>query len=102
MKFLVLLTPMAGKSQEEFAPHAISETIAVWSAYSAGHLREFYFSPDPVIVTLIYELPDHAAVARELDSLPMVTGGLLDRQIVALGPLPQFAVLFDKSLVGTS
>lgn len=94
MKFLVLLTPAAGKAKDDFQPHMIAEIEAVWMSYLAGDLREFYFSPDPQVVTLVFEANDSAAVNRKIDELPMVEAGLLDRQIVHLGPFHQFQALF--------
>lgn len=96
MKFLVLLTPAEGKTIDDFKPHMVPEIEAVWSSYLGGELREFYFSKDPQVVTLIYELPSLEAVHRAVDALPMVEVGLLDRQVVHLGPFHQIAALFAK------
>ncbi len=85
MKFLVLLTPAEGKMIEDFKPHMVPEIEAVWTSYLGDELREFYFSKDPQIVTLIYELPALEAVHHAVDALPMVEAGLLDRQVVHLG-----------------
>ncbi|GBR09659.1 hypothetical protein [Gluconobacter frateurii] len=99
MKYLVLLTPVAGKTPDQFAAHMVAEIKHVWESYTAGELREFYFSPDPQAVTLIYEMADRAAVEREVTSLPLIKAGLLDAQIVQLGSFPQLSVLFDKALI---
>jgi muconolactone delta-isomerase len=98
MKHLVLLTPAAGKTTADFGPHRIAEAKAVWAAYASGTLREIYFSAAPAAVTLIYELPDIDAVHAELARLPMVEAGLLDRQVVPLGPFLPLAGLFDETL----
>jgi hypothetical protein len=97
VKFLVLLTPAAGKTMADFQPHMVPEIKAVWDSYMAGELREFYFSPDPQVVTLIYEAADLASVHGAIDALPMVEAGLLDRQVVHLGPFNQIQVLFASS-----
>jgi hypothetical protein len=102
MKYLVLLTPAAGKTVEDVAPYMVEEIKAVWSSYNSAVLREFYFSPSPPTVTLIYEVADEAAVHAELDRLPMIEEKLLDRQVVALGPFVQLQALFGKSLMGTA
>ncbi len=94
MKFLVLLTPSSGKTPEDFKPYMVPEVEAVWAAYVGDELREFYFSKDPQVITLIYELPSIEAVHRAIDALPMVEVGLLDRQIVHLGPFHQINALF--------
>src|ERR1700760_3670809 len=96
MKFLVLLTPAKGKTIEDFKPHMVPEIEAVWTSYLSDELREFYFSKDPQVVTLIYELPSLEAVVRALDALPMVEVGLLERDVVHLGPFHQIASLFAR------
>jgi hypothetical protein len=96
MKFLVLLTPAEGKTIEDFKPHMVPEIEAVWASYLDDELREFYFSKDPQVVTLIYELPSLEALHRAIDALPTVEAGLLDRQVVHLGPFHQIAALFAK------
>jgi hypothetical protein len=100
MKFLVLLTPVAGKTLTDFQPHMKPEIEAIWRSYASGDLREFYFCPEPQIVTLIYELPDMMAVNRALDALPMIEAGLLERRVVPLGPFLQFEHLFAPEGVG--
>jgi hypothetical protein len=96
MKFLVMLTPSAGKTLDNFMPHMVPEIEAVWASYLGDELREFYFSANPQVVTLIYELPSIEAVHAAVDALPMVKVGLLDRQVVHLGPFHQIAALFAK------
>ncbi|TBU94627.1 superoxide dismutase [Phytopseudomonas dryadis] len=102
MKYLVLLTPSAGSTLEDITPHMAAEIKAVWASYSKGSIREFYFSPNPPTVTLIYELANEATLHAELDLLPMIKEGLLDHQVVALGPFVQLQTLFDKRLVGSA
>lgn len=99
MKYLVLLTPAAGAKPEDFAPHKVAEIKAVWSAYAAGTLREFYASASPPVFTLIYEVPDAAALDAELTKLPLIEFSLLDHRVIELGPFQQLQGLFDKSLL---
>lgn len=96
MKFLVLLAPAPGRTLDDFKPHMVPEIEAVWASYLGDELREFYFSKDPQVVTLIYELPSAEAVHGAVDALPMVEAGLLDRQVVQLGPFHQIAALFAE------
>jgi len=94
MKYLVLLKPAPGKTAADFRPHMVSEIGAVWSSYVSDELREFYLSSEGPVVTLVYELPDRQAVERAVDALPMVELGLLDRELVHLGPFQQISALF--------
>ena len=95
MKIMALLTMTADAGRDAFGPLLVPEEQALWASYRQGALREWYFQPEPLAVTLIYEAADTAAVEAEIDSLPMVKAGLLDRQIVTLGPWAPLEVLFD-------
>lgn len=97
MRFLVLLTLATDKTAEDAMAHLVPELKQVWQSYKTGRLREICFSHSPPVVTIFYEVPDLAAVHAELDSLPMIQAGLLDRQVVALEPFVQFEVMFDKA-----
>ena len=94
MKFLVLLTPVAGRDPAEFKPYAVAEMQAVWNDYKAGVLREIYFSPSPVIVSVIYETSARDELETLVARLPMVEAGLLSVQIIEMGPMHSFEVLF--------
>ena len=97
MKILALLTPAAGKTPADFGPLVLAEEKAVWAAYKAGGIRDLYFQPDPLTVSLVFEAVDHAAVAAMLTAFPMVEAGLLDVRLVTLGPWTMFEALFDKA-----
>lgn len=99
MKILVILTPKEGKTRDDFAPFFVDEAKAVWSSYKNGDLREFYFQQSPLVVTLIYEAIDLHSVNIEVDSLPMVEFGLLDRQVIQLGPLLPLEAIFEKTII---
>ena len=99
MKYLALLTPTSTAKREDFGPLMIAEEKIVWAAYCAGRLREFYIQPNPTVVSLIFEAPDRAAVDADLDLLPMMKAGLLDRRVVEMGPWQPLEALFDKRLM---
>ncbi|PXW14655.1 hypothetical protein SAMN05445871_4968 [Paraburkholderia caballeronis] len=99
MKFLALLTPTAQRTLAEFGPYLVEEEQVVWESYRTGSLREFYFQPSPPVVSLVYEAENAAAVDAELDLLPMIKAGLLDRRVVQLGPWLPLEVVFDKQLM---
>lgn len=94
MKFLVLLAPVASRDPAEFRPYAVAEMQAVWNDYKAGALREIYFSPSPLIVSVIYETSARDELETLVARLPMVDAGLLSVQIVEMGPMHSFEVLF--------
>lgn len=95
MKILALLTPAAGKTPADFGPSIVAEEKAAWAAYRAGAVREVYFQPEPLTVSLVFEAVDHAEVATALKAFPMVEAGLLDIRLVTLGPWATLEALFD-------
>ena len=97
MKILALLTPAAGKTPADFGPLLVAEEKAAWAAYRAGTIREVYFQPEPLTVSLVFEAADHAAVEAALRALPMVAAGLLDTRLVTLGPWAALEALFDQA-----
>ena len=97
MKYLALLTPAAGRSMADFQPHLVAEEKVVWAMYAAGTVRELYFQPDPLRVSLVFEAADAAEVKAHLATLPMIGAGLLDADITALGPWQMFEQLFDPA-----
>ena len=98
MKIMVQLTTVQGADRAAFNPLLVPEEQILWAAYRQGVLREWYFQPEPLVVTLIYEAANSAEVERQIDALPMVQAGLLDRRIVMLGPWVPLEVMFDPAL----
>ncbi len=96
MKILALLTPAAGKTPADFGPLVVAEEKAAWDAYRAGTIRDVFFQPEPLTVSLVFEAADHAAVEAALKVFPMVAAGLLDIHLVTLGPWTTLETLFDK------
>ena len=97
MKILALLTPAEGASPGDFGPYFVAEEKAVWALYKAGTLRELYFQPEPVAVSLVFEGATKAEVRAAIDGFPMVKAGLLDIQLVALGPWVPLEALFEPA-----
>lgn len=98
MKILALLTPAVGKSMADFQPHVLAEEQALWPLYKQGLVREMYFQPEPLTVSLVFEADGAAEVEAALGKLPMVNAGLFDVRLVTLGPWLPIEALFDRSL----
>lgn len=94
MKLQATLTPKSGIDASAFAPHVVEEERHVWRDYEAGFIREMYFQPDPITVTLVFEAIDAAAVSSRLAAYPMVAAGLFDVAVVQLGPWAPLKALF--------
>jgi hypothetical protein len=63
--------------------------------YQAGLIRELYFHADEAMAVLVLECPDVAAADAALASLPMVTAGLIEFEVIPLRAYPGFARLFE-------
>jgi len=98
MKIMALLTPKPTADLTAFGPLLVLEEQVLWGWYKAETLREWYFQTGPVTITLIFEAADFTTVDRDLDALPMIKAGLLDRRVIALGPWLPLEVIFDKAL----
>lgn len=97
MRILALLTPAAGKNPADFDPLVVAEDKAAWAAYRAGTIRELYFQPEPLTVSMVFEAESHAEVERALAAFPMVEAGLLNMSLVTQGPWVTLETLFDKA-----
>lgn len=100
MKLQATLTPKPGIDAAAFAPHVLEEERHVWADYEVGLVRDMYFQPDPITVTLIFEAEDAAAVSARLAAYPMVAAGLFDIRIVQLGPWMPLKALFRADALG--
>ena len=94
MKILAIITPKPGVAPAAFQPHMVAEERAVWASYEAGALREMYFQPEPIVVTLIFEAATKAEVVDHLADYPMVKAGLLDIALAELSPWVPLKQLF--------
>jgi hypothetical protein len=97
MKIIALLTPAAGKTPADFAPYVLAEEQALWPMYADGRVREMYFQPEPLAVSLVFEAATRADVETALNVLPMVSAGLFDVKTVVLGPWLPMRALFDPA-----
>ena len=98
MKILALEKEISGIAAEKFKPHLKAEAIRVWELYQAGLIRELYFRQDWPGGVLILECKDLTEANEALNSLPLVTEGLIDFEVIPLKPYPGFARLFTSAV----
>ena len=75
-------------------PHLKAEAQRVWQLYQEGVLREIYFRQDRSEAVLILECDDIETAKQTLHSLPLVQSGLIEFELIPLGPYPGFARQF--------
>ncbi|MCK6622560.1 MAG: superoxide dismutase [Calditrichaceae bacterium] len=98
MKILAIEYEKAGVRAEEFAPHLKAEAARLWELYQSGIVRELYFRQDRHSAVLILECPGIKEAEEVLNTLPLVTEGLITFEIIPLIPYPGFSRLFgDKT-----
>ncbi len=94
MKFIALLTPRPGRRQDQFLRLSVDEERRVWQLYTRDVIRQMYFQPEPLRVSLEFEADSSEAVHEHLASLPMVEADLFHIDVVRLGPWLPLTALF--------
>jgi muconolactone delta-isomerase len=98
MRILAIERPVAGATDAQFTPELrAAEARQAWNLYQAGVIRELYFHADEAMAVLVLECPDVAAADAALESLPMVTAGLIEFEVLPLRAYPGFARLFEAT-----
>ncbi len=96
MKVLALGRDVVPQDDPRFEKLRPAEARRAWELYQADVLREIYFRADRPNGVLLLEVPDLATARAAVDSLPLVTAGLIDFDLVPLRPYPGFARLFQE------
>jgi len=98
MRILAIERPMAGATGAQFTPELrAAEARQAWNLYQAGVIRELYFHADEAMAVLVLECEDVAAADAALESLPMVTAGLIEFEVLPLRAYPGFGRLFEPT-----
>ncbi len=77
-------------SDEQFAQHIDSERERVRELYGEGIVRSIWSRKDAAGAVMLLECPDLAAAQSAVASLPLAQRGMLEVQIIPLGPYPAF------------
>lgn len=96
MKFLCLDRPAPGATLEKYQPHLEREVRHTWDAYKRGIVRDIYFRQDRPGVAIFLECESADAARRTLAEFPLVRAGLLDFEVIPLGPFVNWELLFPK------
>jgi len=94
MKFLCLDIPLPGASPEKYQPHLLDEVRHGWDLYKSGVIRDIYFRQDRPGVAIIAEGDSLASVRQALADFPLAKVGLIDWDVIALGPFLGWESLF--------
>jgi hypothetical protein len=94
MRILALDRPAAGATLAAYQPHILAEVRHTWGAYKSGLVRDIYFRQDRPGVAIFLECADAEAAKAALAELPLVRAGLLDFDVIPLGPFVNWELLF--------
>lgn len=96
MKILAIDKILPGASEEKIYSHIKEEAAKGWELLSTGVFREMYFRTDRGGAVLVLECADVAEARKVIDTLPLVKAGLVDFDLIPLGPFMPFTTLFAK------
>ena len=77
-------------SDEQFAAHIDAERERVRELYRDGVVRAIWSRKDAAGAVMLLECADEAAARAAVGSLPLAQRGMLEVQILPLGPYPAF------------
>jgi hypothetical protein len=94
MKILCLDRPLPGVTIERYQPHLENEARHSWESYKRGVIRDIYFRQDRPGVAILLECESTDAAKEALAEFPLVKAGLIEFEIVPLGPFANWEILF--------
>lgn len=91
MQFLSISRRLTERfSDERFSVHIDAERERVRELYRDGIVRAIWTRKDVAGAVMLLECADEAAARDAVGSLPLAQRGMLEVQILALGPYPAF------------
>lgn len=94
MKLLCLDIPQPGASLEQYQPHLLDEVRHGWSLYKNGTVRDIYFRQDRPGVAIMLESESVESARKILSEYPLAKVGLIDWDVIPLGPFLNWELLF--------
>jgi hypothetical protein len=94
MKMLCLDRPLPGATFEKYQPYLQDEARHVRQAYKNGVVREIYFGHNRPGVAIILECATVDEAKKAFADFPLMKAGLLDFDIIPLGPFVNWEMLF--------
>jgi hypothetical protein len=98
MKILALEQEIPGADGNAFAPHLEAEARRVWELTQEGVIREIYFRSNRDSAVLVLECNNLDEARQILETLPLVSEGLITFELIPLKPYPGYARLFNPKV----
>lgn len=96
MKLLCLDVPAPGATLDQYGPHLVDEVRHTWELYKSGLVRDIYFRQDRPGVAIIAEADSVEAAREQLMQVPLAKVGLIAWEVIPLGPMLNWELLFAK------
>lgn len=93
MKILAIEKEVSGVQDHDYKPFLKAEALRALELYQAGIIREIYFRLDEHQAVIMLECQDEAEAREVLSTLPLVQEGLIDFEVIPLGPYTGFSRL---------
>lgn len=97
MTILALDRPRPGATFEKYQPYMLNEVRHTWEAYKKGLIRDVYFRQDRPGVAIVMDCASLDEAQRLCADFPLAKAGLLDFELIPLGPFTNWEVLFSQS-----
>lgn len=85
------------KNYAELTPHLPKELAETIGLYLEEKIRTFYFRKDRPGVVFILESDSTETAKQTLDRLPLVQEGILDFELIPIGPLKPLEVFLKRA-----
>ncbi|RMC95317.1 superoxide dismutase [Aquitalea palustris] len=97
MKLLCLDIPSPTATLEQYGPHMLDEVRHGWDLYKSGFIRDIYFRQDRPGVAILAEADSVEAARATLMTFPLAQADLIGWDIIPLGPMVNWELLFAKA-----
>jgi hypothetical protein len=88
MRILALDRIVPNASLEKMKPLFRQEAQCAYELYKSGRIRELFFRTDRPGAAMLLECESTADARSLLDALPLVRAGLVEFELIPLGPFP--------------
>lgn len=96
MRLLCLDIPKFDATLEQYEPYLHDEVRHGWTLYKSGFTRDIYFRQDRPGVAIIAEADSVEAAQSELMQFPLAKAGLIGWEVIPLGPMVNWELLFAQ------
>lgn len=98
MKILALDKVLPGATPDKVKENFMKDVNHTIKMYLADVVRDMYFRQDRSGTVLMLEAPSVEDARTLIDRMPMVQAGLIDFDLIPIGPFVPLALLLDEEM----